>query len=291
MCARSWPMSPPAGRRPTGASQPPRWGWPLERMAVLDRLTLRLAVAELLDPAGPPTAVVIDEAVELVKVYSTDESGAFVNGILSTIAADVRPSPRSECSSDRQVGPVRPVRTGGAWPNASASHTRPLGGRFVPTARSWAPPTSTGPGAHGPRGGRAQRRARRHHPGRPADRRGSVRPADRRGPVPRPRRSRPAGWPLDVAFYRDDIGLRPVLPEAATEIPLDLTGTTVIVVDDVLFTGQHLCGPRCTPCRDFGRARSRAAGRHGRPGPPRAADPPRLRRQEPADPRATRWWT
>ena len=69
-------------------------GWPLERMAVLDRLTLRLAVAELLDPGGPPTAVVIDEAVELVKVYSTDESGGFVNGILSTIAADVRPSPR-----------------------------------------------------------------------------------------------------------------------------------------------------------------------------------------------------
>jgi len=67
-------------------------GWPLERMAVVDRLVLRLAVAELLDPAGPPVAVVIDEAVELAKVYSTDESGAFVNGILSTIASDVRPS-------------------------------------------------------------------------------------------------------------------------------------------------------------------------------------------------------
>jgi N utilization substance protein B len=66
-------------------------GWPLERMAVIDRLVLRLAVAELLDPGGPPLAVVIDEAVELVKVYSTDESGAFVNGILSTIAAEVRP--------------------------------------------------------------------------------------------------------------------------------------------------------------------------------------------------------
>jgi transcription antitermination protein NusB len=66
-------------------------GWPLERMAVIDRLVLRLAVAELLDPEGPPLAVVIDEAVELVKVYSTDESGAFVNGILSTIAAEVRP--------------------------------------------------------------------------------------------------------------------------------------------------------------------------------------------------------
>jgi N utilization substance protein B len=69
-------------------------GWPLERMAVLDRLALRLAVAELLDPGGPPVAVVIDEAVELVKEYSTEESGSFVNGILSTIAAEVRPSPR-----------------------------------------------------------------------------------------------------------------------------------------------------------------------------------------------------
>ena len=60
-------------------------------MAVIDRLVLRLAVAELLDPGGPPTAVVIDEAVELAKAYSTDESGAFVNGILATIAAEVKP--------------------------------------------------------------------------------------------------------------------------------------------------------------------------------------------------------
>jgi transcription antitermination protein NusB len=66
-------------------------GWPLDRMAVIDRLAMRLAVAELLDPEGPPTAVVIDEAVELVKEYSTDESGAFVNGILATIAADIGP--------------------------------------------------------------------------------------------------------------------------------------------------------------------------------------------------------
>ena len=66
-------------------------GWPLERMAVIDRLAMRLAVAELLDPDGPPTAVVIDEAVELVKEYSTDESGAFVNGILATIAGDIGP--------------------------------------------------------------------------------------------------------------------------------------------------------------------------------------------------------
>ncbi len=43
---------------------------------------------------------------------------------------------------------------------------------------------------------------------------------------------------LDVAFYRDDIGLRPVLAEEVTSIPTDLTGKTVILVDDVLFTGR-----------------------------------------------------
>lgn len=64
--------------------------WELERMAVVDRLVLRLAVAELLEPEGPPTAVVLDEAVELAKTYSTGESGAFVNGILRTVAGRVR---------------------------------------------------------------------------------------------------------------------------------------------------------------------------------------------------------
>ena len=43
---------------------------------------------------------------------------------------------------------------------------------------------------------------------------------------------------LDVAFYRDDIGLRPVLPVAATEIPVDLGGAVVVLCDDVLFTGR-----------------------------------------------------
>jgi len=68
-------------------------GWPLERMAVVDRIVLRMAVAEVLDPDGPPTAVVIDEAVELAKTYSTDESGRFVNGILSALVPDLRPPP------------------------------------------------------------------------------------------------------------------------------------------------------------------------------------------------------
>jgi pyrimidine operon attenuation protein/uracil phosphoribosyltransferase len=45
---------------------------------------------------------------------------------------------------------------------------------------------------------------------------------------------------LDVAFYRDDIGLRPVLPEAVTDLPGDLDGATVVLVDDVLFTGRTI---------------------------------------------------
>src|SRR5262245_24111546 len=45
---------------------------------------------------------------------------------------------------------------------------------------------------------------------------------------------------VDVAFYRDDIGIRPVLPEAVTDIPFDLTGKTVVLVDDVLFTGRTI---------------------------------------------------
>ena len=45
---------------------------------------------------------------------------------------------------------------------------------------------------------------------------------------------------LDVAFYRDDIGLRAVLPEAVTDIPVDLAGQIVVLGDDVLFTGRTI---------------------------------------------------
>lgn len=45
---------------------------------------------------------------------------------------------------------------------------------------------------------------------------------------------------LDVAFYRDDINLRPVLPEAVTEIDFDLSRKIVVLVDDVLFTGRTI---------------------------------------------------
>lgn len=45
---------------------------------------------------------------------------------------------------------------------------------------------------------------------------------------------------LDVAFYRDDISLRPVLPEAATDVSFDISRKTIILVDDVLFTGRTI---------------------------------------------------
>jgi transcription antitermination protein NusB len=68
-------------------------GWELDRMPVVDRTILRLAVAELLTDTEMPVAVVIDEAVELAKRFSTEESGSFVNGVLSTVARQVRSHP------------------------------------------------------------------------------------------------------------------------------------------------------------------------------------------------------
>ncbi len=60
---------------------------------------------------------------------------------------------------------------------------------------------------------------------------------------------------LDVAFYRDDIGLRPVLPEAVTDIPVDLDGLTVVLVDDVLFTGRTIRAA-LDALADYGRPRA-----------------------------------
>ena len=57
--------------------------WALERIALLDRLIMTLALCELLLDDAPPVAVVLDEAVELAKTYSTDDSPSFVNGVLS----------------------------------------------------------------------------------------------------------------------------------------------------------------------------------------------------------------
>lgn len=63
--------------------------WPLERIALVDRLVMTLAIGEMMMSDPPPKAVILDEAVELAKVYSTDASPKFVNGVLSTIAEQI----------------------------------------------------------------------------------------------------------------------------------------------------------------------------------------------------------
>ena len=66
-------------------------GWTLDRMAVIDRTLLRMAAYELLESPDVPVGAIVSEAVELAKRFSTEDSGRFVNGILSAIASEVRP--------------------------------------------------------------------------------------------------------------------------------------------------------------------------------------------------------
>ena len=58
--------------------------WRIERLAVIDRLILRVAVWELQHPDAPP-AVVLNEAIELARTYGTDDSPRFVNGVLDAV--------------------------------------------------------------------------------------------------------------------------------------------------------------------------------------------------------------
>ena len=63
--------------------------WSLDRMASVDRNILRLALYELLYRPDIPPSVVVDEAVELAKKYSTGESGRFVNGVLGSVVKSI----------------------------------------------------------------------------------------------------------------------------------------------------------------------------------------------------------
>jgi N utilization substance protein B len=62
--------------------------WRLERMSVIDRNILRLAVYEVHYQDDVPISVAINEAVEIAKRYSTDDSGPFINGILDSMAKE-----------------------------------------------------------------------------------------------------------------------------------------------------------------------------------------------------------
>lgn len=63
--------------------------WPLDRMAVVDRNLMRIAVFEILFSDGVPSAVAVNEAIEIAKSYGSEESPRFVNGILGNIIKDL----------------------------------------------------------------------------------------------------------------------------------------------------------------------------------------------------------
>jgi len=61
-------------------------GWDIERMSKVDKSILRLAVYEMLHEEKIPVSVSVSEAVNMSRIYSTDESGAFINGILGAVS-------------------------------------------------------------------------------------------------------------------------------------------------------------------------------------------------------------
>jgi len=67
--------------------------WRVERMAIIDRLVLRLAVYQFLADPDTPPRVVINEALELARTYSGEEAVGFVNGVLDSVKKDLRPEP------------------------------------------------------------------------------------------------------------------------------------------------------------------------------------------------------
>lgn len=90
--------------------------WRLSRMAVVDRLVLRLGTYELLQGQTPP-AVVLDEAIELAKAFSGDQSAGFVNGVLDRVKRELEaptaetPDEGSEASDAVSAPPPRPDST------------------------------------------------------------------------------------------------------------------------------------------------------------------------------------
>jgi N utilization substance protein B len=70
--------------------------WRLSRMTRVDRNVLRLGTWELLHETDTPRAVILDEAVELAKRFGTEDSGAFVNGVLGRVADDSGRPPEPE---------------------------------------------------------------------------------------------------------------------------------------------------------------------------------------------------
>ncbi len=71
-------------------------GWTLDRLPTIDRIILRMSAFELMHRKEIDPAVVINEAVELAKKFSTEDSGRYVNGVLASLSAAVAPARGAE---------------------------------------------------------------------------------------------------------------------------------------------------------------------------------------------------
>ena len=78
--------------------------WKMDRIAPIDRSILRLALYEFHEASSVPPKVAINEAIELAKKYSTEQSGAFVNGVLDRIYHDLLEADMEKA----EVSPARP---------------------------------------------------------------------------------------------------------------------------------------------------------------------------------------
>ena len=66
--------------------------WDFKRIAIVDRVILRMAICELFYFSDIPTKVTMNEAIELAKLFSTEKSGQFVNGVLDAVAEELKKS-------------------------------------------------------------------------------------------------------------------------------------------------------------------------------------------------------
>jgi len=80
--------------------------WDISRMAVVDRNILRLGVAEMMSCPETTHNVIIDEAVELAKRFSSDEAGAFVNGVLDKLRLKLRPETAGGQGGEAEAKPA-----------------------------------------------------------------------------------------------------------------------------------------------------------------------------------------
>lgn len=180
--------------------------WSIERMPVLDRTILRLGLYELRH-LGEVPAVVVNEAVRLAKTYSTQRSGAFVNGVLAALAEQAGEDEGYSVMDGTAVLDAADIRR--------AVHR--IAHEIVERHHGAGDLVLVGI----------------HTRGVPLAAAIAAAIADFEG-------RRPLVGELDIGLYRDDLAERSRPRLARTALPGDVTGRALVLVDDVLFTGRTI---------------------------------------------------